>query len=95
MKALLILVLILLNLHYSSAQIFKKQIKKQPSALDKIKINEHFRLMPLDSVYNFLGERYGLKIIYDTAYCNSILFDYCHSISYFFVSNLISNVISY
>ncbi len=30
----------------------------------------------MDSVYNYLNERYGLKIVYDTAYCSSIVFDY-------------------
>ena len=58
------------------AQIFKKHVKPVPSPLDKIRINEHFRTLPLDSVYNFMHATYGLKIEYDTAYCSTVMFDY-------------------
>ncbi len=76
MKGLLAFLLLFINLNYADGQIFKKQPKKLPSSLDKIKINEHFRQMPLDSVYNYFATEYGLKIVYDTPYCSSIFFDY-------------------
>ena len=76
MKRTLIVLISILCICSAQSQIFKKQVKRLPSPLDKIKISEHFRMEPLDSVYNFLCEHYGLKIIYDTAYCSTILFDY-------------------
>ena len=69
----------MLCMYSAETQIFKQQVKKIPSPLDKIKINEHFRMESLDSVYNFLCGHYGLKIVYDTAYCSTILFDYWYT----------------
>jgi ferric enterobactin receptor len=60
----------------ANAQIFKKHIIEPPSPLDSIKISENFVGEYLDSVYNFLSYRYGLKIIYDTSYCSTIPFYY-------------------
>jgi ferric enterobactin receptor len=60
-------------------QIFKKHPPKVPSILDKIRINEHFRAETLDTVYNTLHQRYGLNIVYDTAYCSTVVFSYWYT----------------
>ena len=75
MRIIYTLILVLLAGN-AGAQIFKKQEKKLPTALDKIYINEHFRTETLDSVYKLLHEKYGLNIVYDTAYCRTLLFSY-------------------
>ena len=79
MKKYILVLLFLLSQNTGIGQIFKKQPKRVPSAIDNIHINEHFRAETLDTVYNILHEHYGLNIIYDTPYCNSRVFTYWYS----------------
>lgn len=79
MNRVLVLIFCVLLPDLAHGQIFKKQPPKVPSILDKIKINEHFRAETLDTVYNTLHERYGLNIVYDTAYCGSVVFTYWYT----------------
>ncbi len=79
MNRVVILLLLLVLSATTRGQIFKKNPPKTPSALDKIKVYEHFRAETLDTVYNTLHDRYGLNIVYDTAYCNSVIFSYWYT----------------
>ncbi|GAA4457754.1 TonB-dependent receptor [Rurimicrobium arvi] len=61
------------------AQLFKKQEKRAPNALDSVMVTHDFARVYLDSVYNYFHVRYGISIHYDTAYCSNLLFDYWYS----------------
>ncbi len=60
----------------AQAQLIKKSVPKQHSPLDSILINEKFSLEPLDKVYNLFHEKYGMTILYDTAFCKTQYFSY-------------------
>ncbi len=76
MKYIFLLTVVTILFNHADAQIFKKQIKRPYSQLDNIKIDEHFSIENLDTVYNILHDHYGLNIVYDTTYCNSLIFSY-------------------
>jgi hypothetical protein len=58
------------------AQLIKKATPKQQGPLDTVLISEKFSLEPLSEVYNLLHEKYGLAILYDTAFCKTQYFSY-------------------
>jgi len=76
MKHFICLIISLITFLSSYSQIFKKQAPKIPTHLDSIKVYEHLSGVNLDTVYNILSEKYGVKIIYDTAVCNEIIYSY-------------------
>ncbi len=79
MRYLFTVSLCLLFLHYAPAQIIKKKQQQPSGFLEKIKINDLFTSVPLDSVYNTFSRRYGMQVNYDTDYCRTILFSYWYS----------------